>query len=93
MGFSSDVSFAAGQTIDIEPGDLLLLATDGAIELKNEQGEMFGRQRLEDLVTNNQQLPAPELLAVIREAITNFHPHAHPPDDVTLMILERKLDS
>ena len=30
-------------------------------------------------------------LSIIREAVNKFHPHSHPPDDITVMVLERKL--
>lgn len=90
LGFATDFHVPAGNVVHMEPGDLLLLATDGTIELPNESGELFGRRRLERLIADNPQLPATELLEVIRNAINEFHPATHPPDDVTVMILERK---
>lgn len=77
-------------TLDLAPGDLLLLGTDGIVELRNEHGEMFGRERLEALVREHRTLPATRLVAILSEAITNFHPNAQPPDDSTLVIIERK---
>ena len=91
IGFTSEFAIPPGNNLKLDPGDLLLLATDGAIELRNAEDEMFGRQRLEDLVHRHCHLPAAELLAVIRTAIAEFHRQTHPPDDVTLLILERKL--
>ena len=35
--------------------------------------------------------PSADLIAVLRQSISKFHPHQHPPDDVTLLLLERKL--
>lgn len=77
--------------LTLEPGDLLVMATDGAIELRDESGRMFGRSRLENLITENKELPATQLLPVIQAAINDFHPNEHPPDDVTLLLLERKM--
>jgi serine phosphatase RsbU (regulator of sigma subunit) len=92
LGFATDHRFENAPTIRLEPGDLLLLATDGAIELKNEQNEMFGRKRLQELTSENRHLPAPELRDLLRESISSFNSEQHPLDDVTLIILERKLD-
>lgn len=92
MGFLTDFKIPTARPIKLEPGDLLLLATDGAIELRNEKNKMFGRQRLEQIVRDNRHLPAPEMLNVIRDAITSFHADEHPPDDITLLLLERKLE-
>ncbi|MGH7199077.1 MAG: PP2C family protein-serine/threonine phosphatase, partial [Planctomycetaceae bacterium] len=91
IGFAPEGGIPCGHTLTLEPGDLLLLATDGAIELRNGDDDMFGRERLEHLIREHRALPASELLAVLRRAITEFHPRPHPPDDVTLLLLERKM--
>ena len=92
IGFDSDDTISAGRTIRLAPGDVVLLATDGVIELMNEQREMFGRERLERLVRENCKRSAADILSIIRDAVNEFHPHTHPPDDVTVMVLERKLE-
>ena len=91
LGVLPKLNVPASETIVVEPGDLLLLATDGAYELRNEQGEMFGLQRLEAVVRDNRRLPAKQLLALLRRTISEFHGAEHPPDDITLLLLERKL--
>jgi hypothetical protein len=37
-------------------------------------------------------LPAPELLALLKQAITGYFPGAHPDDDITIFIVERKFE-
>ena len=73
------------------PGDLLVLATDGLIELINENNEMFGRARLEQLIRQNCKLAAPDLVMAIQDAIAEFLGDSQPLDDVTLMVVERKM--
>ena len=75
---------------EIEPGDLIVLATDGAIEQRDAEGEMFGRARFEQLVRENQTVPAPRLLEILKAKIKGFYRGSHPDDDVTILILERK---
>ncbi len=91
LGFTSDFVIPNGPKLKMAPGDLLVLATDGAIELRNPAGEMFGRQRLEQLVLDNCTRPVSEIADVLKAAITDFDPDNPPPDDVTLLLLERKL--
>lgn len=93
LGIDAPLEFPPVPAGVLQPGDLLLLATDGAVELRNERDQMFGRSRLEQIVSDNRTLNAHELLDLIREAIVEFHPREHPPDDVTLIILERKMNS
>jgi sigma-B regulation protein RsbU (phosphoserine phosphatase) len=90
LGFDPRAGIEAGEPFQLEPGDLLLLATDGAIELRNASDEMFGRERLEQLVIENRSLPAGDLVDLLKEEIRSFHPNEHPPDDVTILVLECK---
>ena len=89
LGFAEHGTIESTPETDIRPGDILLLATDGAVELMNEAGELFGTERLSQLVRANCALSADDLRDVLRTAIDQFHPRANPADDVTLLILKR----
>jgi len=89
LGFAEDGTIESGPETDVRPGDIILLATDGAVELMNEEKELFGTDRLKQLVRTNCDLPAQDLLDAIQTAIEQFNPHSDPPDDVTLLILKR----
>lgn len=91
IGVKADLQVPSSRVFELDPGDLLVLATDGAFELRNDEDEMFGVDRLKQLIVDNRRLPASELMNVIRKTITSFHPGDHPPDDVTVLLLERKL--
>lgn len=79
------------EPVVLEPGDLILLATDGSIELRNAEGEMFGRQRFEQLLLAHQTEPALALLEILKAELTNFDEGSRADDDITILILERKL--
>ena len=68
----------------------MVLATDGLIELRNHKNEMFGTDRLKEIILENQELPAGQLRDLIRQRIREFHPDPHLPDDITLLLIERK---
>jgi sigma-B regulation protein RsbU (phosphoserine phosphatase) len=91
LGFISDFSPIAGLKLTMGPGDLLMLATDGLIELLNDANDMFGRPRLEQLIQQNCTLAAPDLVMAIQDEIAEFLGDSQPLDDVTLMVVERKL--
>ena len=72
--------------IDLVPGDILLLYTDGIVEAENEAGEMFGRERLEQFVRANALLGARELCEALYAELTRFTGDRHPEDDTTIVV-------
>jgi sigma-B regulation protein RsbU (phosphoserine phosphatase) len=91
IGITLDEARESPDPVHLEPGDLVVLATDGTIEQRNAEGEMFGRPRFKRLVHENQKLPASQLIALLKDEIAGFYTGVHPDDDVTILILERKL--
>lgn len=81
---------ALGQhTAHLEPGDWLVLYTDGIIEALNASGEEFGLQRLQALLEENAASTAAEAVAAVRKALNDFTGSATPFDDVTLLLAKR----
>ncbi|MBI1344983.1 SpoIIE family protein phosphatase [bacterium] len=73
----------------MQPGDLLVLGTDGVVEVRNPAGEMYGHARLEKLVANLASQSAEEIIAAIQHDVTTFHGLDLPPDDTTVVIVRR----
>ncbi len=73
----------------LEPGDRLLLYTDGVTEARNASGEHFGLGRLVDLVErhNAAGFPAPETLRRVTHAVLD-HQRGQLHDDATLVLVE-----
>jgi serine/threonine protein phosphatase PrpC len=76
-------------TEHLEPGDLLLLYTDGIIEARSPDGDFFGQARLVDMVTRNLAagLPAPETMRRVVHALLD-HQAGDLDDDATLLLVE-----
>jgi serine phosphatase RsbU (regulator of sigma subunit) len=73
----------------LEPGDRVLLHTDGVTEARDAHGAQFGLDRLVDLAERHHHdgLPAPETLRRIAHAVL-AHQRGHLQDDATLLLLE-----
>src|SRR5262245_47999230 len=91
VGITLDEMTESTQPVALEPGDLVVLATDGAVEQRNSAGDMIGRTRFERLVCDNQTLPASRLISLLKSEVGGYYRGSHPDDDVTILILERKL--
>jgi sigma-B regulation protein RsbU (phosphoserine phosphatase) len=91
IGPLPDVAFRRG-FMRLDPGDVLVLLTDGLVERMAPGGEFFGEERLKALVRENHELPAGDLVNRILEA-TLAHGGGQPwDDDVTLMVVRRHRD-
>ena len=71
-----------------EPQQILVLTTDGIMETYNENGDMFGRDRLKMVVRDNADLSAEGIRSAIIKAVTTFRDKASQQDDLTLVVLK-----
>ncbi|MEW6403842.1 MAG: SpoIIE family protein phosphatase [Chloroflexota bacterium] len=77
-------------SVQLEPGDILLLYTDGITEAENEQGLMWGEDGLAEIVRQNMDSSAEQLIQKILQSL-KAHTNGSPlEDDVTLMIYRVK---
>jgi phosphoserine phosphatase RsbU/P len=79
--------------LSLEPGDLLMLGTDGIVEVANDAGDLFRTERLMDLVRRHHRGGPQHLVRIIGETIQDYHGKPLLPDDCTLVVLERQADS
>lgn len=72
--------------ISIEDGDLLVCYTDGITEPENAYGEMFGEERLIDLVNKHSNAEDAEIIRIIFEAVRSWTGAPELSDDMTLLL-------
>jgi sigma-B regulation protein RsbU (phosphoserine phosphatase) len=75
-------------TVDLLWGDRLYLYSDGLTEETNPSGELFGRERLEALVAQNQEMTLDESLDALIGGITAWHGSDRFSDDISIAALE-----
>ncbi|WP_166821294.1 SpoIIE family protein phosphatase [Thalassoroseus pseudoceratinae] len=92
LGVIADLEYDSGEARQFTAGDILVLMTDGAWELADEENQPFGAERIEQLIREHSDRSATELLAVLREHILAHNPNTLPPDDVTILLLKRTTD-
>ena len=85
LGILPGYQYAQG-SIELQPGDQLLLYTDGISEAANADGEEFGEARLQQLLRTTSPRPALSALQQITQAVTEFH-QAPERDDRTMIAM------
>jgi serine phosphatase RsbU (regulator of sigma subunit) len=71
--------------VQLEPGDILAIYTDGITEAANHAEEEFGEERLLQVLQANRSLPVSELLQRVLASVQEFSP-GEQADDLTLII-------
>jgi sigma-B regulation protein RsbU (phosphoserine phosphatase) len=87
LGFDLETSYRS-LSIDIEPGERLLLLSDGVYEVPDVTRELWGQQRLAEAVRRRHSLPLDELLPAVLHDAMQWLGHDLFPDDVAMIGLQ-----
>lgn len=74
--------------LQLEPGDKIFLYTDGLAEANNEQGELFGFDRIVEALNRNPNGTPQQILETMHDAVDEFVQEAEQFDDLTMMCVE-----
>jgi phosphoserine phosphatase RsbU/P len=75
--------------VELAPGDILALLTDGTFEYADPDGAQFGQQRVEQLLVACHRDPAAEISARMFDAVHDFARGAPQEDDITMVFVKR----
>jgi sigma-B regulation protein RsbU (phosphoserine phosphatase) len=73
------------RSLQLTPGDLLLLYTDGVVETMSPEEELFGTERLEEHLRRLFHLPARNLIQTLVRDLNNFSQSDQISDDTTII--------
>ncbi|MDX1592259.1 MAG: PP2C family protein-serine/threonine phosphatase, partial [Balneolaceae bacterium] len=76
------------EKMKVEEGDVLLLMSDGLPELFNAEREMFGIERVEEILMNSNGYGARDIITQIKQGAESWVGSNSPHDDITLMVLK-----
>lgn len=85
VGLIPNATFQA-ESIKLEPGDTLVLFSDGVTEAEDPEEKQYGIDKLRDLLTVHEHTPLDELKKVILEAVDCHCRGAAQADDITVLL-------
>ena len=88
LGLDGDYAYRTNRRVDIKPGQILVVGTDGVWESRNTTEEMFGKERVRDLVRRHAGRDARHIREVILAAVKSFMGDRRAEDDITLMVVK-----
>lgn len=90
LGYLLDVDelHLSEEQLALEPGDRLVLYTDGLVDAMTSDGQRFGLGRLVPLLESYAQLPAAELCSATFASLAAYQDNAEQYDDMTMLVVE-----
>ncbi|MCK9182834.1 MAG: SpoIIE family protein phosphatase [Fibrobacteraceae bacterium] len=76
------------KSLQVLPGDTIVLYTDGVTECTNMEGAMFGLERLKSFVEKHQALSSEEIRLALLDELNSFAHGAPQADDITILVMK-----
>jgi len=90
LGIIEDTPYEAAKTIKFNPGDILLIGTDGIWEAQNSEKEMFGTKRVSELLIRNAEVSADNIADQLITELNRFRGKHSQDDDITLIVVKAR---
>jgi serine phosphatase RsbU (regulator of sigma subunit) len=88
LGVDEEWNYKAYTKTALKNGQIIFLSTDGIWEARNLQGEMFGKERIYNIIQKKSSLSADEIINIMIESLKSFQQGAQIEDDITMVVIK-----
>jgi sigma-B regulation protein RsbU (phosphoserine phosphatase) len=88
LGLDERVEYADYRSRPFAPGTVMVMGTDGIWETLNTNEELYGKDRLRQVIRANCTLPAKQIATALETDLAGFRGPCSPHDDVTFVIVK-----
>ena len=89
MAVIDDTDYESAPPIDLQPGDIFCLLTDGFIEWQRADGQQYGAPRLQNTLRQHAGGTCRDLIGAVRQEVLAFGGGTAQADDLTAVIVKR----
>ena len=89
LAIAGDVDFELPDRLELEPGDMMVLITDGFFEWRNPQSEQFGIERLTRAIERLAHQPSERIITELAREVREFGNGTPQDDDLTAVVIKR----
>lgn len=89
MGAMQQASLKTAQRIDLDPGDVLALISDGVYEYENAAGQQFGEDGVAAVIREHHEQPMSDLVEILLRSVREFGGQVVQADDITIVLIRR----
>ncbi len=88
LGIDGNCTYEAYSKTALSRGQIIFLSTDGIWEAPNQNGDMFGKERICNIIQKNLSLSADEIINTMFASLQRFQQGAQIADDITLVVVK-----
>ncbi|MCU0558665.1 MAG: SpoIIE family protein phosphatase [Desulfobacterales bacterium] len=88
LGLSPGLVFEENEKLGLRPGQVVFVGTDGIWETVDPEGQLFGRQRLHDLLRRHHSLAARQIVERVAHELEAFRRPLRAADDITMVVVK-----
>lgn len=88
LGVAEGAGYDQGEPITLQSGDVVVIGTDGIWESSSPAGEMFGKERMREVITASARHSADEIRAAIADAVNAFSATQPQNDDIIVVVIK-----
>jgi sigma-B regulation protein RsbU (phosphoserine phosphatase) len=92
LGVTPDAVFTMSERSGTPAGQVIVIGTDGIWEMQSPDGEMFGKNRLKEVVRAHHGEPSAAIIRALVEALGEFRSTANQEDDLTVAVIKLSAD-
>ena len=89
LGVMENVSYEPAGPVTLQSGDIVLIGTDGIWEARDPAGEMFGKDRLRQIIITQAQQSAAQIHTTVVQSVNQFIAAGPQEDDITLVVIKK----
>jgi serine phosphatase RsbU (regulator of sigma subunit) len=92
LGILPEMDSTAPVKLNMQPGDMVLLVTDGFFEWENPSPEQFGTKRLAEVLRRFSDREPETIIAELYDSVVNFSQGTPQKDDLTAVLIKRSVE-
>jgi sigma-B regulation protein RsbU (phosphoserine phosphatase) len=86
LGMEKGVVFEEQRRAGLRAGGIIFIGTDGIWETAGPRGEMFGKQRLREIIRARHDDSARGIIQAVTQALETYRQGVRPADDITMVV-------
>ena len=90
LGVDAEWQYAQNVKSNLKPGQIILLGTDGIWETQNPDGDMFGKNRVCEIIREESNAGSKKIIDAVVSEVQRFRKNRDPADDITLVVIKIK---